>query len=227
MAGPQVHLLTLILQSQVHPQFVFLLVLMHIFLEAVTLGPCLEALTVWDFILSWFSILQQAGLRAHVRDVKIHVSNTQQYWYLGLDHCSGKALLWVSQSVTNWSVMSNSLPPHGLQPTRLPCPCNSPCKNTGVGCHYLLQKIFPTQRWNPGLPCCRQILYSLSHQEAQDCRVLGYFAASWPRPTVTIQMSPDITKCPSMAKSSPAESHCLRQVTFSEILHTGYCDDSY
>lgn len=79
MAGPQVHLLSLILQSQVHPQFVFLLVLIHIFLEAVTLGPCLEALTVWDFILSWFSILQQAGLRAHVRDVKIHVSNTQQY----------------------------------------------------------------------------------------------------------------------------------------------------
>lgn len=79
MAGPQVHLLRLILQSQVHPQFVFLLVLIHIFLEAVTLGPCLEALTVWDFILSWFSILQQAGLRAHVRDVKIHVSNTQQY----------------------------------------------------------------------------------------------------------------------------------------------------
>lgn len=40
-------------------------------------------------------------------------------------------------------------------------------------------------------------------------------------------MSPDITKCPSMAKSSPLESHCLTQVTFSEILHIGYCDDWY
>ena len=28
---------------------------------------------------------------------------------------------------------------HGLQPTRLPCPWDSPGKNTGVGCHFLLQ----------------------------------------------------------------------------------------
>ena len=37
-------------------------------------------------------------------------------------------------------------------------------KNTGVGCHALLQGIFPTQGSNPGLPHCRQILYCLSHQ---------------------------------------------------------------
>ena len=37
-------------------------------------------------------------------------------------------------------------------------------KNTGVGCHTLLQGIFPTQGLNPGLPHCRQILYCLSHQ---------------------------------------------------------------
>ena len=37
-------------------------------------------------------------------------------------------------------------------------------KNTGVGCHALLQGIFPTQGSNPGLPHCRQISYSLSHQ---------------------------------------------------------------
>ena len=41
-------------------------------------------------------------------------------------------------------VMSNSLWPHGLYPTRLLCPWNSPDKNTGVGCHSLLQQIFPT-----------------------------------------------------------------------------------
>ena len=29
--------------------------------------------------------------------------------------------------------------PHRWQPTRLPCPWNSPGKNTGVGCHFLLQ----------------------------------------------------------------------------------------
>ena len=41
---------------------------------------------------------------------------------------------------------------------------DSPGKNTGVGCHTLLQEIFPTQESNPGLPHCRQILYQLSHQ---------------------------------------------------------------
>jgi len=37
-------------------------------------------------------------------------------------------------------------------------------KNTGVGCHALLQGIFPTQRLNPGLLHCRQILHHLSCQ---------------------------------------------------------------
>ena len=41
---------------------------------------------------------------------------------------------------------------------------DSPGKNTGVGCHSLLQGIFPTQGSNPGLPHCRRILYWLSHQ---------------------------------------------------------------
>ena len=40
----------------------------------------------------------------------------------------------------------------------------SPGKNTGVGCHALLQGIFPTEGLNPGLLHCRQILYYLSHQ---------------------------------------------------------------
>ena len=35
--------------------------------------------------------------------------------------------------------MSDSVRPHRLQPTRLPRPWDSPGKNTGVGCHFLLQ----------------------------------------------------------------------------------------
>ena len=50
-------------------------------------------------------------------------------------------------------VMSDSLWPHGLLPTRLICPWNSPGKNTGVGCHFLLQGIFLTQGWNLLLLC--------------------------------------------------------------------------
>ena len=42
------------------------------------------------------------------------------------------------------------------------CPWNSPGKNTGMGCHLLLQGIFQTQGLNSGLLHCRQILYCLS-----------------------------------------------------------------
>ena len=48
--------------------------------------------------------------------------------------------------------------PMRQQPTRLPCPSDSPGKNTGVGCHFLLQGIFPTQGSNPGLLYSRQTL---------------------------------------------------------------------
>ena len=41
---------------------------------------------------------------------------------------------------------------------------DSPGKNTGVGCHALLQGIFPTQGSNPGFPHFRWILYHLNHQ---------------------------------------------------------------
>ena len=37
------------------------------------------------------------------------------------------------------SVVSDSVRPHRWQPTRLPRPWDSPGKNTGVGCHFLLQ----------------------------------------------------------------------------------------
>ena len=52
------------------------------------------------------------------------------------------------------------------QPTRLICPGDYPGKNTAVGCHFLLQGIFPTRGSNLGLPHCMQILYSLSHQDS-------------------------------------------------------------
>ena len=35
--------------------------------------------------------------------------------------------------------MSDPVRPHRWQPTRLPCPWDSPGKNTGVGCHFFLQ----------------------------------------------------------------------------------------
>ena len=48
---------------------------------------------------------------------------------------------------------------------------DSPGNNTGVGCHAVLQGIFPTQGSNPGLPHYRQIPYYLSHQGSPWYRV--------------------------------------------------------
>ena len=55
------------------------------------------------------------------------------------------------------------LQPHGLWPTWLLCPWDFPGKNTGVGCHFLLQGIFLTQGLNPHLLHCKRILNPLNH----------------------------------------------------------------
>ena len=41
--------------------------------------------------------------------------------------------------MTAEAAAAKSVRPHRWQPTRLPCPWDSPGKTTGVGCHYLLQ----------------------------------------------------------------------------------------
>ena len=51
----------------------------------------------------------------------------------------------------------------GCSPPGSSVPANFLGKNTGVGCHSLLQEIFPTQGSNRGLLHCRKILYLLSH----------------------------------------------------------------
>ena len=68
-----------------------------------------------------------------------------------------EALLFSGGLVTE-SCPTLAAQPHGLYPTRLLCPWDSPGKNTGMGCHFLLQGIFPTQELNLGLLHCRQIL---------------------------------------------------------------------
>ena len=50
-----------------------------------------------------------------------------------------------------------------------PLSMRSPGKNTGVGCHFLLQGIFTTQGWNPHLLLGRQILYHWATREAVQC----------------------------------------------------------
>ena len=109
--------------------------------------PCLAAR--WShpfgklhFIESWLWFhfpLPAEGKDGKISDLSqlLNLSQTRFGW--GLSSFSK----WVSK----WSrsVVSNSLWPHGLQPTRLLHPCNLPGKSTGMGCHFLLQV---SQMWN-------------------------------------------------------------------------------
>ena len=88
----------------------------------------------------------------------IHISDFQNVSRLPPSAAPGNLLC------ESCAVMSDSLRPHGLQPDRQLCPWDFSAKSTGVGCHFLLQGIFPSQRWNLGLRHCRQSLSLLSHQ---------------------------------------------------------------
>ena len=79
--------------------------------------------------------------------------------------CSFRTFSFSNIVALSRSATSNSLRSHGLyNPPDSSVHGDSPGKNTGVGCHALLQGIFPNQGSNPGLPHCRWILYRLSHQ---------------------------------------------------------------
>ena len=83
------------------------------------------------------------------------ISRTPKLWWLA---CAILVLCLVGQlcpalcDPMDWNLQGSSV--HGEYPD----------KNIGVGCHALLQRIFPTQASNPGLLNWRQILYHLSHQ---------------------------------------------------------------
>ena len=93
--------------------------------------------------------------------------------------------------VLSFSVVSDSAIPW-LQLTRLFCPWDFPSKNTGVGCHFLPQGIFTTQRRNRCLLHCRQTLYP----QWCSCLVLGICDPQWQEqeggsrsPTSVLQVS--------------------------------------
>ena len=115
--------------------------------------------------LGWVAMPSSRGFywprnQTHVSCVSCTAGRFFTHWATWEAHM----LLKWSQVKSSHSVVSDSLWPHGLQPTRLLSSWDSPGKSTGVGCHFLLQGIFPTQGSNLGLPHHRQTLYHLSYQ---------------------------------------------------------------
>ena len=88
--------------------------------------------------------------------------------------------------------------------TRLLCPRDSPCKNTGVGCHLLLQGIVPTQGWNPCLLTLHAI-YSIHYQfsSVQSLSRVQLFVTPW---IAACQVSLSITNSRSSFKLTSIES---------------------
>ena len=67
---------------------------------------------------------------------------------------SGSDVFWVTGvCVCSVTQLCSTLQSYEPLSTRLLCPWDSPGKNTGVGCHFLLQGIFLTQGSNPHLLC--------------------------------------------------------------------------
>ena len=77
---------------------------------------------------------------------------TTLYWEMGESESEVAQLCLTLSDCMDCSLPGSSV--HGIFPG----------KNTGVGCHFLLQEILPTQGLNLGLLHCRQMLYCLSHQ---------------------------------------------------------------
>ena len=93
-----------------------------------------------------------------------------KYWSFSFSISPSKEHLGPISFRMDWldllAAVSNSLRSFRLWSTRLLCSWDFSGKNTRVGCHFPLQRIFPTQGSNPHLLCllhCRQILYPLRH----------------------------------------------------------------
>ena len=101
--------------------------------------------SVWPYGLQptkllcpWDSPGKNTGMGSHFLLQGIFMAQGLNPCFL---HCRQILYHWATCCCCCWvtSVMSDSVLPHRWQPIRLPHPWDSPGKNTGVGCHFLLQ----------------------------------------------------------------------------------------
>ena len=121
-------------------------------------------LCFWETVFAWSFVLlvptYSSGYTVSITTLlytKVKVKVAQSCLILICLYIQKVKVTRYSDSESRW-VMSDSLLRYGLW--------NSPGQNTGVGSLSLLQGVFPTQRLNPGLLQCRQILHSWATKEA-------------------------------------------------------------
>ena len=113
------------------------------------------------FKVSFATLAAISATRKNIKAEDMHNMNFQRLFFV--------YLLFKVIGSESRSVVSDSLRPHGLY-----SPWSSPGENIGVGSLSLLQGLFLTQGWNPGLLHCRRILYQLSHKGSP--RILEWVA---------------------------------------------------
>ena len=118
--------------------------------------------------------------------------------------------------VLSHSVVFDSLQPHGRLPTRLLCPWNSPGKNTGGDCHFLLQGIFPTQGSNQSLLCLHWQVDSLPLAPAGKPHVYTY-RYMYTRARTSLSPAIRVTCCLITASSSDSKLTTLTHFHHSDI----------
>ena len=119
--------------------------------------------------------------------------------------------------------MSDSVQPHRQQPTRLPCPWDSPGKNTGVRCHFLLQCMKVKSESEVAQLC-------LTLSDPMDCsppgssvhgifqaRVLEWGAIAFSKASLVNPLSL-LNQCNTGRNGSPRESKDLNSTQFSIFL---------
>ena len=123
-------------------------------LQLISLKDQIEFWGLYEFLLKEFSItyVYFPSFFYYSETLYGNLSVLNLYTYEWMNEWMNE----VTQSCpTLWDPME--------QPTRLLHPWDFPGQSTGVGCHFLLQGISPTQRLNRGLPHYRQTLYHLSY----------------------------------------------------------------
>ena len=129
--------------------------------QEITQHPCPDRwLGKYEFLdTTWSILLEHNGSSTRRKeqalcDMCIHHEHTDPP-DLGQVRAEPGQSGWGPRVYQVTSVLSDTLRPRGQWSIRLLCPWKSPGKNTGVGCHALLQEIFPTQGLNP---CLLQLL---------------------------------------------------------------------
>ena len=108
--------------------------------------------------------------------------------------------------VLSYWVVSESLWPHELQPVRLLCSWNSPGKNTGVGCHFLLSRWSSLPRNQTQVSCTsKQILYHWVIREA----LLTAYVANWWNNVGSMNNHSERCTCEYFLSNSDMYSRCI------------------